>query len=115
LRRWPSLDQVQRARPATLRSFFYARHSRNTKLIEQRLELIAQASPLTKDAGVIEPQVLQVKSLLDQITNLSRIIAQYDKRIAALVPKVDPEGIFASLPGAGPCFTPRLAVLFGQD
>lgn len=115
LRRWSSLDEVQRVRPATLRAFFYRHGSRSQKLIERRLQLIAAARPLTSDPGVVEPQILRVKCLLEQIATLSRIIRSYEEQTQRLLPGLDSDGVFASLPGAGTCFTPRLAVLFGED
>jgi len=115
IRRWPTLEQLQRVRPATLRAFFHRHGSRSKKLIEQRINLIAAATALTKDPGVIEPQSLRVKCLLEQIATLSCIIGSYEQRIQELVKVLDSDGNFASLPGAGPCFIPRLAVLFGSD
>src|SRR5436190_559082 len=115
LQRWPTLEKLQAVRSGSLRAFFYGHGSRSKKLIEQRLELIAKATALTTDPGVIEPISLRVKCLLEQITTFSRSIAEYDKRIACLVPILDCDEIFASLPGAGDCLCPRLAVLFGQD
>jgi transposase len=115
LQRWPTLAQLQAVPPASLRKFFFTHRSRRKQLIAQRLKLISQATALTTDPGVIAPMSLRVKCLLEQIATLSRSIAEYDKRIASLVPIVDGEEIFASLPGAGACLGPRLAVLFGQD
>ncbi len=115
IRRWPSLDELKKARPAAVRAFCYAHGSRNKKLMERRLQLIAAACPLTTDPGVVEPQLLRVQCLLEHIATLSRMIHTYEQRIQNLVPVVDSDGVFASLPGAGPCFTSRLAVLFGQD
>jgi transposase len=115
IRRWPTLEELQRVRPATLRTFFYRHGSRRKELIEQRLKTIAAASALTKDRGVIEPQSLRVKCLLEHIATLSCIIGSYEERIQELVKVLDSDGNFASLPGAGACFIPRLAVLFGPD
>ena len=115
IRRWPTLEELQRVRPTTLHAFFYRHGSRSQKLIEQRLDLIAAARPLTSDPGVIEPQSLRVKCLLEHIATLSRIVGSYEQRIQELVKVLDADGIFASLPGAGSCLSPRLAVLFGQD
>lgn len=115
IRRWPTLEELQRTRSATVRAFFYRHGSRSHKLIERRLERIALARPLTSDPGVIEPQALRVKCLLEQIATLSRMIGSYQQRIQSLVPILDCDGVFASLPGAGTCLMPRLAVLFGQD
>ncbi len=47
IRRWPTLEELQRVRPATLRAFFYRHGSRSPKLIERRLQLIAAARALT--------------------------------------------------------------------
>jgi len=115
LQRWPTLEKLKTARRASLRAFFYAHRSRNQELIERRLQLIAQATALTTDPGVIEPMSLRVKCLLEQIATFSRQITEYDKRIGSLIPILDGDEVFASLPGAGACFRPRLAVLFGQD
>ncbi len=115
LTRFTRIEDLQGARPATLRALFHRLGSRSTTLIARRLELIAAARPLTTDPGVIEPLVLRVRSLLSEMTTLGRLIAQYDKRIAELMETLDPEGVFASFPGAGPCLTPRLAVVFGDD
>src|SRR5436190_9886103 len=46
IRRWPTLEELQRVRPTTLHAFFYRHGSRSQKLIEQRLDLIASARPL---------------------------------------------------------------------
>jgi transposase len=115
LARWSTLEELQRARFATLRAFFYRHGSRSKALIERRLALIASARPLTSDVGVIEPQRLRVKSLVEEIGVLSRIIARYQKRIDERLAILDADRVFSSLPGAGPCLVPRLAVLFGED
>jgi transposase len=115
LQRWPTLEQLQRARPATLRKFFYLRGSRSDKLIEKRLQAIASARPLTTDPGIVEPLVLRVDCLAKQIATLSELIARYEKRIAKLMHKLDSQRIFRGLPGAGTCLAPRLACLFGED
>jgi len=52
---WPSLEELQRVRAATLRAFFYRHGSRSQKLIQRRLQLIAAARPLTGDLGMVEP------------------------------------------------------------
>src|SRR5207253_3818366 len=45
LQRLPTLEELQRVRPATLRAFFYRHGSRSHQLIQYRLELIAAARP----------------------------------------------------------------------
>jgi hypothetical protein len=40
LSRWPTLDELQRAKTHTVRSFFYAHNSRSQTLIEKRLQQV---------------------------------------------------------------------------
>src|SRR6266513_1310201 len=54
LQKWPSLQQLKKARPETIRRFYYAQNARHGDAIEKRLALIAQALPLTNDPALIE-------------------------------------------------------------
>jgi hypothetical protein len=115
LERWPELAQLQRARPDTLRDFYTAHNSRRPDVIKRRLELIAQARPLTTDRAVIAPAILQIQLLLAVLRALQAQIEPIEARIAALF-AVHPEApLFANLPGAGPALAPRLLVAFGTD
>jgi transposase len=113
LRRWPTLAELRRAKPQTVRSFFYAHHSRSELLIQERLDAIATATPLTEDPALIEPMVLQVLTLCRQIAAVQHGIAEYDQRIAAVFARHPHAKLFENLPGAGPTLAPRLAALFG--
>src|SRR5436309_8368536 len=42
LQKWPSLQQLKKARPETIRRFYYAQNARRGDVIEKRLTLIAQ-------------------------------------------------------------------------
>jgi hypothetical protein len=55
LKRWPTLQQLKKAKAKTLRSFYYQHHSRSQSLIEERLEKIAKAQPVSEDGALIEP------------------------------------------------------------
>lgn len=114
-KKWPTLHDLQRARPHTIRKFLYAHGSRHEPRIQQRLDLIKAAKPLCGDPGVIEPMVQRVSSLLELIKVSSGEIATYDKIIAELYVTLDQQGIFQSFPGAGEVLAPRLAALFGRD
>ena len=48
LTQWPSLPALQRAKTETVRRFYYAHNSRRADVIEERLQLIAAATPLTR-------------------------------------------------------------------
>src|SRR5690348_2479551 len=54
------------------------------ELIQQRLQLLAQAKPLTTDAAVVSAQSLLVKSVAQELVALPAILAEYDQQIAAL-------------------------------
>ena len=53
LERWPSLEKLQRARPATIERFFIDHNSRDPDRIKERLEQIRKAVPATTDAAVV--------------------------------------------------------------
>jgi hypothetical protein len=64
LLRWPTLEQLQRARPATLRDFFHQHHCRDAQRIEQRVRQIGQAIAATHDVAVVETSVLAAQLLV---------------------------------------------------
>src|SRR3954451_25406576 len=49
LRRWPTLQLLQRSRPQTVQDFFQQHNSRSAERIRERLEQIAVARPATED------------------------------------------------------------------
>jgi len=51
LLKWSSLQAVQKAKPATLKAFYYLNGSRSAKLLEQRLALVAKAVPVTNETA----------------------------------------------------------------
>lgn len=113
LERWPSLEQLQKAHPGTLRKFFHEHHCRSEELIAERITAISQAVPATKDQAVLEAGILTTRGLVTLLAALRSHIAAVDQRIARLVLS-HPDGVlFASLPGAGPALVPRLIVAFG--
>jgi transposase len=115
LRRWPTLAAAQRARPETLRRFYYGHQVRSSQRIEERLALIATAVALTDDAAVLACLPVQVAAVLAQLQALAPIIADYERRIAACFARQADAALFAALPGAGVQLAPRLAVAFGAD
>ena len=115
LSRWPTLDELHRAKAQTVRSFFYAHNSRSQSLIEKRLQLIAQAHPVTDDLALIEPLVLTSKCLVTQLRQFNQAINQFDQKIRELFKSHPDHFLFESLPGAGEQLAPRLFVVFGSD
>jgi len=115
IKRWPTLLQAKRARKATLEKFFCAHNMNRRALLEQRIESIKSAMPLTTDAAVIVPYRLQVLTLVAQLEVALESIRVYDEEIAALAPQHPDYALFNSLPGAGPSLAPRLLVAFGEQ
>jgi transposase len=115
LKRWPTLQSLQKAKPQTLRSFFFQHQSRSQTRIEERLHKIARAQTVSDDPALIQPMVLSVQGLVNQLLALQASAAAFDKAIQELYAKHPDRPIFESLPGAGPQLAPRLLVAFGSD
>lgn len=114
LLKWPTLDAIQRARPQTVRRFYYAHNCRRGELIEQRIEAICSAVPLTSDAAVIDTSVLTVQMLAQQIQTLSASITRFEKEIESRFQRHPDAHLFDSLPGSGAALAPRLLTAFGS-
>lgn len=115
LLRWPSLEQVKRARDNTLINFFNQHNSRYTSKNEKRIQEIKEAEPLTNDKAIIEPNLLLVECLVAQLKELMLSIERFDHEIKSLYKKNSDRFIFDSLPGAGPQMAPRLLAAMGSD
>jgi transposase len=113
LKRWPTLQQLKKAKPQTLRAFYYQHHSRSRTLIQERLEKIASAQAVTDDAALIEPMVLTLQRLVNQLLALQGSLRAFDKAIEELFTRHPAHHIFDSLPGAGAQLAPRLLAAFG--
>jgi transposase len=113
--RWPILIQAKRARKNTLEKFFRAHNMRFAHVLEDRIQAIKAASPLTLDDAVITPHRLQALVLVDQLRVTLDAIKLYDSQIAELAPQHPDFALFDALPGAGPSLAPRLLVAFGEQ
>lgn len=115
LKRWPTLEQLKKAKPQTLRAFYYQQHSRSRSLIEERLEKIARAQAVTDDPALIRPSVLSLRRLVNQLLSLQASLRAFDKAIQELFANHPDHLIFESLPGAGSQMAPRLLAAFGSN
>jgi hypothetical protein len=86
LKRWPTLQSLKRAKAQTLRSFYYQHHSRSQSLIEERLQKIARAEAVTEDGTLIDPLVLSVQGLVNQLLAHKASEAAFDKAVQKLEP-----------------------------
>jgi transposase len=115
LLKWPTLQAVQKAKPATLKEFYYLHGSRSQKLIEQRLQCIACAIALTDEAAVLQSHTLRVRLICRQLQEVQRTVAEFEKRLSEVFAQHPQRAIFQSLPGAGPVLAPRLAASLGSE
>jgi transposase len=115
LAKWPTLANLQKASPQTLRKFCYAHGCRSERRIQQRLEVAAGAVPLTNDEALIAAASLQVLCLVEQIRPLHKAILRFDAQIERLMDQHPDANLFRALPGAGAVLAPRLLVAFGDD
>jgi transposase len=114
LTQWPTLKAVQLARRSTLERFFRAHHVRYADVIDQRIQAIKSATPLTTDAGVIAPTALLVQALVSQLRVTLQAIDAFDEAIAQRAQSHPDFPLFNSLPGAGAVLAPRLLAAFGE-
>ncbi len=114
LTHWPTLKQAQRARRARLGAFFREHNVRYPQVIDKRIQAILTATALTSDSAVIEPNRLLVVTLVQQLRVLLQAVQRFDREIAELAPTLTDYAVFASFPGAGPVFAPRLLAAFGE-
>jgi transposase len=115
LTHWPTLKQAQRARKARLSAFFFQHNVRYPHIVEQRISAIMSATALTCDPAVIEPNRLLVEALVAQLRLLLQAVERFEQEIAKLAPTLGDYDLFASFPGAGPTFAPRLLAAFGEQ
>jgi len=115
LRKWGSLQDVQRARTQTVRQFYYDHNCRSKKRIEERLEFIRSAVPITSNTSWMSPMIQIVRALVDQISLLNEHIRGFDQEIRKAFLSHEEASIFLSFPGAGDALAPRLLAIFGCD
>ena len=114
LLKWPTLGKLQAARPATLRNFFYGQNLRGDH-VEEKLERIAQAKPLTTDQAILETYARRVQRLVRLLLVDADAIAGYDREIKTLLEEHIDFKIVESLPGAALQMRSRIIAALGTD
>lgn len=112
---WPTLQAVQKARPATLRKFYYGHGCRSEERILERLDLVQSAVPITADPALLAAGPLQVQCYVGQLRALRQAIGAYETRLQQLMDQHPDAALFQALPGAGNALAPRLVAAFGSD
>lgn len=114
LRRWPTLQALQQASRRQVRDFYRA-HRRFTPVeLEDLLEQIRKAQPLTSDPAVVESWALVVPLWVEQLHCLGSALERLDAAIEKLFQQHPDHAVFDSFPGAGEALAPRLLAAFGS-
>ena len=115
LKRWPTPEELRRAKLPTLRKFFYAHNYRRGDKLEEMLKRVATTATITSDGAIIEPAAAHVRLLAAQLRVVLSAIPEFDEKIAELFQAHPDAAIFQSFPGAGAQLAPRLLTAFGTD
>ena len=115
LERWPALEELQRARPATLQQFFQQHQCRDLAKNQARIEDMHNTIAATHDGAVMTAGRAAVCAAVRLLRGLSQSIQDYDQQIDTLARAHPDFAIFASLPAAGAAFAPRLLAAFGTQ
>ncbi len=115
LKKWPTLEAFQQAKPSTIKRFYYGHNIRSPKIIEKVLSLAKTAKSLTIDPAIVESGSRLSLMHLQMIQTLNPIIEAYQGRIEKLFQDHPEASLFSKLPGAGPAMAPRLLSFFGTD
>lgn len=115
LARWPSLDQLQRVKPTTLKRFYYRHNVRSTRLVDERLEAIRQARALTADPAILLPAIARIRWLVDCLKATQAHLEPLEAQIVEVYRRHPDHALFAQLPGAGAALGPRLLATFALE
>ena len=115
LQRWPDLPALQRAKPSTLRAFYFKHNVRRPELVDARLARVRTARALCSDQALYSVSRRQLALLVAEIRILTTHIEDFENRISEVFAAHPEAYLFDSLPGAGASLAPRLCTLFGTD
>ena len=115
LLQWPSLEAFQGAGRSAWRRFYRQHRRLAGEELEQLLDTIAQARPLTQDRALLEASVLMTQTLAEQLRTVIVALARLDQALEKLFDQHPDQALFQGLPGAGEALAPRLAAAFGTD
>lgn len=115
LKKWPTFESFQHARPATVKAFFYGHNVRSPEVIAKALKIAEQSKALTTDPAIVESGAQLSLMHAQVIQTLNPVIEDYERKIEKLFHNHAEMPLFNHLPGAGPAMAPRLLVAFGTD
>jgi len=114
LARYSSFEELKAAPPEEVASL-YRLYGLGKDKIQERLQRIAAAAPLTTDTALVQSARLWVRSLATQLQTLAEPLRLYEQQLADAMRQHPDAAIFRSFPGAGDALAPRLLAAFGAD
>jgi transposase len=114
LSRYSSFDELKAAPPKEVAAL-YRLYGLGDDKIQERLQRIAAAVPLTTDTALVQSGLLLVRSLATQLQALVAPLRLYEQRLSEAMRQHPDAAIFTSFPGAGDALAPRLLAAFGAD
>jgi transposase len=114
LEQWPTLEELQKAKPGVWSKFFQEHRCRDAKN-QQLLAAIPTAVTATTDFAVVTAGRAGVCTAVRLLRNLNQAIQEYDRQIDQLAKGHPDFALFQSLPGAGKVLVPRLIAAFGTQ
>lgn len=115
LSRWPTLEDLKRARPTSIEKFYHQHGARNKQKLQGRLTDIRAAKQLTRDRAVVRASVMKMRVVVEQLRVLLKATREFDVQIEELFEQHPDASLFKSFPCAGKALAPRLASAFGTD
>ena len=115
LRRWPDPRKFIKLNRQTLEKLLRRHRCGSDEQIAGWIEMIRTARLPSTDASLIEPLLIRVRTMSEQVKAIDKGIEQLEKEIATAMNQHPDAKLFTSLPGAGAALAPRLLAAFGSD
>jgi hypothetical protein len=112
LKKWPTFQAFQQAKPSTIKRFFYGHNVRSAELIENVVKIAEKSQALTTDRALLESGARLSQMNAEVIETLNPVIEDYEKKIEKLFQDHPDAKLFSNIPGAGPAMAPRLLAAF---
>lgn len=115
LRRWPDPRKFIKLNKQTLEKLLRRHRCGSDEQIAELIETICSSRLPSTDASLIEPLVIRVRTMAEQVKSIDKGIEQLEKEIAIAMNQHPDAKLFTSLPGAGSALAPRLLSALGSD
>lgn len=115
MRRWPDPRKFQKLNRHSLQKLLRRHRCGNDDQIAELIQTIRSTKLVTTDGALIEPLMIRVRTLAEQLGTIDKGIEQLETEIASAMKQHPDAKLFTSLPGAGAALAPRLLAALGSD